>query len=395
MILPKNPLDVFHIDLFNKLRIYPLLWLAQAFGLWKKPRLVASGDIESMTFLDKVYWLYKIKHPVHYPDYDFMTFDWLEMNSLKKLSDVQSPQLLTLSAVGDLLNHPYLINSRETLYADIFEQLFEHDLAMANLECCIDDQRENDLNFSLTRAPRLSFTESEFDIVRGGFTFMSSACNHSFDLGEEGVNQTLFTLKKNNIQTNGLNRTPEESLKGTIIEKAGFRLGVICHTFGLNGHNPPADKKYLVNYTKLNSPPAHCNLEQIKKQISFLENENVDFKIAHLHWGWEHEFYPRQTQIELAHHLAELGIDLIIGHHPHVIQPTELYQTQRDSRRIVPIFYSLGNLTNGFSQDFLCQSLLATLSLGRLEDGTVLVHSVKQEKLLQQVVGDKIKITQF
>jgi poly-gamma-glutamate synthesis protein (capsule biosynthesis protein) len=77
-------------------------------------------------------------------------------------------------------------------------------------------------------------------------------------------------------------------------------------------------------------------------------------------------------QVELAHELAERGVDAIIGHHPHVIQPMELYTTKRDKNRMVPIYYSLGNLINAFSAEELCQSAVAKLSLskGKYNDET-------------------------
>ena len=70
---------------------------------------------------------------------------------------------------------------------------------------------------------------------------------------------------------------------------------------------------------------------------------------SQLHWGLEHEAYPRPRQLDVAHHLAEMGFDIILGHHPRVVQPMEAYRTRRDPDRVVPIFYSLGNLVNPFS----------------------------------------------
>jgi poly-gamma-glutamate synthesis protein (capsule biosynthesis protein) len=86
----------------------------------------------------------------------------------------------------------------------------------------------------------------------------------------------------------------------------------------------------------------------------------------------EFELWPRPEQVELAHHLAEMGVDAIIGHHPHVLQPVEYYSTKRDPARVVPIFYSLGNLTNPFSAPFMCRSGVARLDLvkGLLADGS-------------------------
>ncbi len=113
------------------------------------------------------------------------------------------------------------------------------------------------------------------------------------------------------------------------------------------------------------------NLDQLKKQITYCHNLSCDLIVLHLHWGFEHDFYPSTDQVKAAHSFAEMGIDLIVGHHPHVIQPYELYRTKRDDSRVVPIFYSLGNLVNFFAADYLCISLGIKLSFvkGNLKTG--------------------------
>lgn len=86
--------------------------------------------------------------------------------------------------------------------------------------------------------------------------------------------------------------------------------------------------------------------------------------------------FPRPSQVDVAHRLAEMGVDAIFGHHPHVIQPAEYHRTHRDPGRIVPIFYSLGNLTTPFSAPFACKSRVARLELtkGRTTDGASRTH---------------------
>jgi poly-gamma-glutamate synthesis protein (capsule biosynthesis protein) len=121
----------------------------------------------------------------------------------------------------------------------------------------------------------------------------------------------------------------------------------------------------LVNRTRLNGRLADIDLGQLERQLAGCKQDAVDFSILQLHWGLEHEHYPTPDQVELAHHLAELGFDLVIGHHPHVAQPLELYRTARDPNRIVPIYYSLGNLVNPFSARHVSRSLVARLALVR------------------------------
>ena len=116
---------------------------------------------------------------------------------------------------------------------------------------------------------------------------------------------------------------------------------------------------------KLNARPSEVDFTQLEEQLAHGRRAGVDFVIAQLHWGMEYELYPRPEQVELAHHLADLGVDAIVGHHPHVLQPVEHYRTRRDPDRVVPVFYSLGNLTNPFSAPYLCRSGVARIELAR------------------------------
>jgi poly-gamma-glutamate synthesis protein (capsule biosynthesis protein) len=112
----------------------------------------------------------------------------------------------------------------------------------------------------------------------------------------------------------------------------------------------------------------------------------------------EYELYPRPGQIELAHHLAELGVDAIVGHHPHVVQPVEYYRTRRDAERVVPVFYSLGNLTNPFSAPHLCRSGVARVALARgaTKDGNwrTYVKSATLSEVVQvaDIAGQKLSL---
>ena len=85
--------------------------------------------------------------------------------------------------------------------------------------------------------------------------------------------------------------------------------------------------------------------------------------IASLHWGYEYEFFPRRHQVELAHDLVEAGVDVIVAHHAHVLQPVEYYRPQRDPDRTAVIAYSLGNLTTSFSAPHLVLSGVLNLTI--------------------------------
>jgi poly-gamma-glutamate synthesis protein (capsule biosynthesis protein) len=217
---------------------------------------------------------------------------------------------------------------------------------------------------------------------------MATACNHSLDYGEEGITSTIEALRSNRIAFHGVNESERDAGEPTVVDVKGIRIGVISYAFGLNAKKPPATRPRIVNRMRLNASPEDVDFSLVDRQLARCKELGVDFVVAQLHWGMEYELYPRPEQIALAHHLAEMGVDAIFGHHPHVVQPYEHYRTQRDPLRVVPIFYSLGNLTNPFSAPILCKSAVARLSLakGVLQDGTprtyvqnAEVHEVVQE----------------
>jgi poly-gamma-glutamate synthesis protein (capsule biosynthesis protein) len=197
---------------------------------------------------------------------------------------------------------------------------------------------------------------------------MAAACNHSLDFGPDGVRSTADVLRSRRVAFGGLNDREEDASRMTLLEAGGIRLGVLSFTFGLNAHLPPADRPWLVNRMNLNGRVPEVDFTQVEAQMEHGRKAGVDFVIAQLHWGMEYELYPRPAQLEVARHLAEMGVDAIVGHHPHVLQPFECYTTRRDPDRVVPIFYSLGNLTNPFSAPDLCRSGVARIDLAK---GTV------------------------
>jgi poly-gamma-glutamate synthesis protein (capsule biosynthesis protein) len=109
------------------------------------------------------------------------------------------------------------------------------------------------------------------------------------------------------------------------------------------------------------------DISQIEHQIAYCREEGCDFVVLSLHWGLEHELYPHPEQLDWARRFAECGADLIVGHHPHIIQPIEIYRPARDPHKPVPIMYSLGKLTPIMSNSATILSLVAQLKLAKGE----------------------------
>jgi poly-gamma-glutamate synthesis protein (capsule biosynthesis protein) len=345
--------------------------LAAVSGVWRYPA-PRSGDLEEMTFLDKVYWVYKGSSPVRRAE---------KSSGLESFFATQCPvselpngfdpaSSVRICAVGDLMNHPYLARS-SGLFDEIEGVLFGADIATANLECVVVEPRETlAIDLDVKAGPPLAMSHDAFKTVASRFHFLATACNHSIDFGAPGVSSTIAAIRDAGVAFHGVNESEPDAARATLLERNGIRIAFLSHTFGTNAHPKPADRPWIVNHTRLNRRVADIDFDLLQRQLAHCRAQAADFVIAQLHWGMEFEMYPRRTQVEVARHIAEMGVDAIVGHHPHVLQPAEYYRTSRDPNRIVPIYYSLGNLTTPFAIPYMCRSGIADLTLSRGRSAT-------------------------
>jgi poly-gamma-glutamate synthesis protein (capsule biosynthesis protein) len=356
--------------------------LAAVSGVWRYPA-ARSGDLEEMTFLDKVYWVYKGSSPIERAEKD----SGLERLFAAQREVSELPQgfepasSIRICADGDLMNHAYLARS-SALFDDVEGVLFGADIATANLECVVIEPREIlAIDLNAKAGPPLAMSHAAFKTVASRFHFLATACNRSIDFGASGVSSTIAAIRDAGIAFHGVNENEQDAARATLVERSGVRIAFLSHTFGTNAHPKPADRPWIVNHTRLNRRVADIDFDLLQRQLAHCRDQAAEFVIAQLHWGMEFEMYPRRTQVEVARHIAELGVDAIIGHHPHVLQPVEYYRTIRDPDRVVPIFYSLGNLTTPFASEFMCRSGIAdlTLSRGRTASGDTRTYATRAQ----------------
>jgi poly-gamma-glutamate synthesis protein (capsule biosynthesis protein) len=244
---------------------------------------------------------------------------------------------VTLLAVGDNLIHIQVVESGKKedgtynydhLYANLKDEISAADIAIINQETILGGT-----DFAYSGYPNFnSPTEIGDAIVNAGFDVVLHATNHTMDKGLKGVMNTFnFWKQYPQIAIVGINETEEERDQITLIEKNGIKLALLNYTYSLNGYSLPEDKPYLVNM---------LDQEQMSEDIKKAE-EIADFTIVFPHWGTEYVYKATKTQIALTEFFYELGVDLVIGTHPHVIEPVEWIETENDHRMLV--YYSLGN----------------------------------------------------
>jgi poly-gamma-glutamate synthesis protein (capsule biosynthesis protein) len=400
--LPRTPRDVFRFRWWERALYGLTLGIVRILGVWRYPWR-AYGDVERMRFIDKAYWLWKTTNPIRFARRGSgleKLFEEQRAGVSPLLTEFRGLDTLRVTAAGDLLSHPYLARSADTLYEQVEDLIFDAEVSMANLECPIVPESPRAMAFAATAPPLLSHDRATFNAVKGfrgrHFTFLATACNHSLDCGTEGLESTIATLREEGIAFHGTCAEADASDRAVVLFHGAFRIGVVAYTFGLNGMSPPADRPWMVHRMRLNDGSHGLDRALIATHLHDCRQRGVNFVVAQLHWGMEHEFYPSPEQREVAHELAELGMDAIIGHHPHVIQPVEYYRTSRDPRRIVPIWYSLGNLVNIFSAPYLCRSTIARLTLARgfAPEGEerVYVQRAESVEVIQEILPAERKL---
>ncbi len=220
----------------------------------------------------------------------------------------------------------------------------EGDVSMVNLE--------NPLTNRGTPRPKLFIFRALPEYTRvlkaGGVDIVTLANNHIFDYSEEGLNDTMEHLKKAGIAFVGAGRNLEEARKPVIFRVKGLKLAYLGY-YGSKKHSnsQPA--------TEDSAGTAMRKLRFIKEDIKAIR-DSVDFISVNLHWGYEKEHYPEETQIQFAHRVIDFGADLVVGHHPHVLQGVEVYKGKT-------IAYSLGNFIFGGNSRTMERSALLKITL--------------------------------
>ena len=233
---------------------------------------------------------------------------------------------VTLSAVGDIrLNGPVGdIIRRSGMKAPSIgvKDLLEADIVFGNLETSVTDRGEKTPKTWNFRAPSKNLKA----LQEAGFTLLNIANNHVWDYGEQGFTDTLAALKKYDFPYIGGGKNLEDVDTPRVIEAGGLRVGFLGFTSTFPKEAWAKKKKPGVNYS---------DFERFPGAIAAAKRR-CDVLVVSFHGGTEIAEYPNQIQKDFAHLAVSAGADLVLGHHPHVLQPVEVYKDK-------PILYSLGN----------------------------------------------------
>lgn len=237
---------------------------------------------------------------------------------------------LSLVMVGDALLHSSLYNDAYQNGTYNFSPQLElikpivqnYDLAFYNQESILGGT-----SLGLSSYPTFNSPQEFGDaMVDAGFNLVSLANNHTMDKGVKAIESSCNYWKTKDVLTAGSYCSGEDADNIQVKEKNGIKYALLAYTYGTNGISVPQDKPYLVNL--YSDEKAKADIEKVR--------DKVDLLIVSMHWGTEYRSEPTDEQKREAEYLSSLGVDIIIGTHPHVIEPiTYIGNTL--------VIYSLGN----------------------------------------------------
>ena len=243
---------------------------------------------------------------------------------------------LRIVFAGDVMGHDSQINAAYIDSSDSYDYrscfsylkpyLQQADIAVANLEVTLAGPPYKGY-------PRFSSPDALLDgLMKAGFNVLVNANNHALDRGSEGLERTQEVAGRKGMILTGsfISSGHREQTYPLILEKNDIMLAMLNYTYGTNGLQ--ADTPNIVNY---------IDTLMIQRDIEKVKLVEPDFVIASVHWGKEYQRREDTLQRELAGFLFRQGVNVIIGSHPHVIQPVEYTQADTGFHQLV--VYSLGN----------------------------------------------------
>lgn len=284
---------------------------------------------------------------------------------------------IDIVSLGNLIIHQSQINGAKNengydfspSFQYIKEMVSEADISLGILEGALAGGEP-------TGYPIFNSPDEVIDSLRDtGIDVVNYANNHIYDYDDEGLQRTIEITKEKGLGVLGVKSTEEE--KSYLVKEVdGVKIGFASYVFetaAVNGYktinsNPVSiNSENLINTFNYNDLESFYN--RIASEISAMKAEGVKFIIASMHWGEEYNTYIEATQNEIAKKLNELGVDIILGGHPHVIQPYEIICNESGHSTFV--IYSQGNsLSNQSEQE---------IGVAESEDGIMIKFTLEKK----------------
>jgi len=269
--------------------------------------------------------------------------------SVKPKPEIKEAKLI---AVGDIMMHSTQTRSGydakrqiynfDSFFAPVKNILSKGDWVIGNLETPLAGEDVGGYTgYPLFNAPATLADAAK----KAGFNILTTANNHALDRGEKGVIRTIANLGDRKIAFTGTAASVGEASKPLISTKNNISLAILAYTYGTNGIPIPKGKDYLVSL---------IDEKKIVKDIAKARKQGADIIAISLHFGDEYQRQPNPQQKQLVENLLKAGADIILGSHPHVVQPYKIFKfpgKNGKTRKAVAI-YSMGNFISGQMKDY-------------------------------------------
>lgn len=322
-----------------------------------------------------------------------------------ELPTEETPQLVSTATVlstGDILMHGKVINSgKQDDGSYNFDSIFQYvksyaqaaDFSVANLETTLCG---TDNGYAYAGNPKFNCPDAIVDGLKGaGFDMLLTANNHADDTSLVGYKRTLNVVRGKGLDTLGTYLSADEQ-KWTIEEVNGIKIGMVCYTYsdGFSQNGYP-----LLNYNEVGENGilnyfTYDKLSEFYTQLQGYLDEmkaaGAEATVVYLHWGEEYKWKtgegPNANQTAMAQKLCDMGVDVIVGGHPHVVQPVDLLTSGTDAEHKTIVLYSMGNAVSNQRKEEMQQSeptghtedgVLFCVTFAKYSDGSVCVDSAE------------------
>ncbi len=312
---------------------------------------------------------------------------WPEATAERAVAEPAPPAVeITLLAVGDLMGHGPQRSAAQTADGYDFNPCFEPvrdiisgaDLAIGNLETPLAGSASGYSGYPAFNNPD-AFAEAA---AEAGFDVLTTANNHALDRGLQGLITTRDTLERIGLATTGTARTAEEAGLVLTRDVEGVTVAILAYTYGTNGLTPPVGSRWAVNV---------IDRDAMTADIDRARTDGADVVIVSVHNGVEYERQPSVSQKALELAMVEAGADIVLGSHPHVIQPMQVVQAERPdgTTRDAFIIHSLGNFVSSQRDRFRDAGVIVSLTLSKnLRSGEVSLVRVEYVPTWVDSTGD-------
>ncbi|MGN0371154.1 MAG: CapA family protein [Butyrivibrio sp.] len=302
------------------------------------------------------------------------------------------PVTINLMAIGDMLMHasasfPAVMSdgsyNYDYIFANIAGDIQAADLAVVNNEVIMAGNELGNIGYPMFNV-RTELGDAE---AKAGFNVILSATNHTLDQNVSGI-MNCFNFWKNNhpdVSLLGIHDSFESASEITVRDVNGISVAMLNYTYGLNGLTIPEGMEYAVDLMN------DSTRDKIADDISRAK-EMADFVIVYPHWGTEYNMGISDEQKVWAEFFAEQGVDLVIGTHPHVVEPVEWITSSTGHKMLV--YYSLGNFVSVQYYNFSMLGGMAKVSITKDSSGTY-ISDYDMDFLVTHYTAGRTAITTY